>query len=125
MSAEPVRYAEELLLTAGVAGALPKVVITQAVLGDSDRVVLQADVSVIVELRNAVRVIGTLIVRLFGKEHVVLAEFVQSDVGILRGSLMPESEMAVAAEEIRAENASVVIESGQWGIESSVRLYSG
>ena len=74
---------------------------------------MQANVAVIVELRNPVRIIGALVIRLFGEEHVVLAEFVRGDFGILGGSLMPERKMTFATEEICAENASVVVECGQ------------
>ena len=113
MRAEPVRDEQEFLFTGGIPSALPEVVIAQAVLGDSDRVVLQPDVAVIVKSRNSLRFIPALIIRLFSEQHVVLAEFIRRDFGIFGRSLMPESKMTFTTEEICAEDASVVVERGQ------------
>ena len=69
--------------------------------------------AVIVELRNAGGVVEALVVRLLGEEHVVFAECVGGRVRILRGSFVPEGEMALAADQVGAEDASVVGETGQ------------
>ena len=76
---------------------------------------LQADFAAIVELWDAGRIIRTLVVGLFGEEHVVLAEIAGAGIRILGRSLVPEGEVAVAAEEVGAEDASIIAETGQVG----------
>jgi hypothetical protein len=63
---------------------------------------------VIVELGNAGVIVVSLVVGLFGEEHVVLAEFVGIGVGIFIGRFVSEGEMAFAAEQIGAEDAAIV-----------------
>jgi len=112
MCAEPVGNYEKLFSSPWVCSSLPQVVVSQSVLRDRDGIVLPADLAVIVEQRDAFGVVGSLVVGLIGEEHVVLAEFVGDGVWILRRGFVPEREMALAAENIGAEDASVVGEMG-------------
>lgn len=122
IGAEPVGDAEELFFSVGLAGTVPQVAVSQTVLSDGDRVILQTDMTVIVELGNAVRVVGSLIIRLFGEEHVVLAELTRARVMIFRGFFVPESEVTIAAEYIGTQDTTVIAERGQGRtIESSSR----
>lgn len=120
--AQPVGTDEELSAAFGVRGAAELVVVSQAVLCDCDGVVLQTDCAVIVELRNAGGVIEALMVRFFGEEHGVLAQICSDRVRILRGSLGPEGEVALASDEIGAEDASVVAETGQGSLAVSLSI---
>lgn len=125
VGAEPVGGEEEFSAAVGGGGAAVKIVVSQAVLRDRNGVVLQADVAVIVELRNARGIVVTLIVGLLGEGHVVFAEFGGGGVGIFRGSFVPESEMAFAAEEVGAEDSSVVAEAGQGWLAIVIYLNRG
>ncbi len=111
--AEPVRDYEEFAASFWVGRAMVQVVVSQSVLRDRDGVVLQADAAVIVELRDAGRIVEAPIVRLLGEQHVVFAQFLDGRIRILRGSFMPERKVALATEKVGAENAAVVAEAGQ------------
>ena len=115
MRAEPVGDNNEFSAAFWVGAAAEEIVVSQAVLRDGDGVVLQADLAVIVELRNAGGIIRALIVRLLGEQHVIFAELARSRVRILRGSFVPEGEVAFATDEVGAENAAVIAETGQAG----------
>src|SRR5580658_3911650 len=108
VGAEPVGSDEELSAALGIGGAAVEIVVAESVLRDGDGVVLQADVAMIVELRDTGGIVGALIVGLFGEQHVVLAQFGGGRVGIPGGSFVPEGEMTFAAEEVGAENAAVI-----------------
>jgi hypothetical protein len=92
---------------------MEEIVVPQAVLRDRDRVVLQADAAVIVEQRHTGGIVGAGIVGLIREQHVVFAEFGGTRIRILCRSLVPECEMALPAEEVGAENASIVAETGR------------
>ena len=62
MRAQPVGDAEKVLFAGRIVGSAPEVVVAESELSDGDGVVLQADVSVIVELRNALLVERTRVV---------------------------------------------------------------
>src|SRR5215472_11882019 len=113
VGAEPFGDSKEPLFAFDTPATAPKVVAAQAVLRNRDRVVLQADVSVIVELRDALYVVGAPIVGLFREWHVVFAEFGGAGVRIFCGSFVPEGEMAIASEEVGTEDSAVVGESWQ------------
>src|SRR3954453_13176878 len=69
--AEPVRSEEKLPAAVGIPRAAPEVVVAKSVLRDGDRAVLQADLPVIVKLRNAVGVVRAVVVGLPGQGDVV------------------------------------------------------
>ena len=73
--AEPVGDDKEFSAAFWVRAAAEEIVVSQSVLRDGDGVVLQADLAVIVELRNAAGIVEALIVGLLGEQHVVFAEF--------------------------------------------------
>ncbi len=120
--AQPVGNQEEVRASGRISSASPEVVISQSELGDGDGVVLQADMSVIVELGNTGGVVGALVVGLLGKEHVVFAEFVGCGVRIVHRSLMPKGEVALAAQKIGAEDATVVGETRQLKFSGSIHI---
>ncbi len=64
VSAEPIGDYEEFSAALRIGSAPIQVVVSQPVLRDGNRVVLQADLAMIVELRNASGVVEALIVRL-------------------------------------------------------------
>ena len=52
------------------------------------------------------------VVGLFGEEHVVLAELAGIGIGIFGRRFVPESELAFGAQDVGAEDAAIVGESG-------------
>jgi hypothetical protein len=94
---EPVGGYEEFSAAFRIGGLAEEIVVSHGVLRDRDGVVLQADFAVIVELRNAGGIVGTLIVGLLGELHVVFAEFAGRCIRIFCGSFMPEGQVTFAA----------------------------
>ena len=117
---EPVCGEKEFALAFGICGAAKEIVISQGVLRDCDGVVLAANLAVIVKLRDAVRVVDALVVSFLGEEHVIFAEVAGGGIEILRGSFMPEGEVAFAAEEVGAEDAAVVVQARQGILSMSI-----
>src|ERR1051326_2094950 len=109
---QPVGNQEKLFAALGIGGAAPEIVVAQSKLRDGDGIVLQADLAVIVELRNAGWIVSAAVVGFLGEEHVVLTEFPGSGVRIFGGSFVPEREMAFAAEDVGAKDTPVVGEGG-------------
>ena len=62
--------------------------------------------------RRGRRVVSARIVGLFGEEHVILAKLTGTGIGIFRRRVVPESQLAFAAQDVGAENAAAVGESG-------------
>ena len=110
---QPVGAYEEFLAARWIGAAAKEVVICQAILRDGNGVVLQADLAVVVELRNAGRIVMPLIVRLLGEQHVVLAEVAAVCMRIRCGSFVPEGQLALATEKVGTEDAAVIIETRQ------------
>src|ERR1051326_1952699 len=69
---QPVGNQEKLFAALGIGGAAPEIVVAQSKLRDGDGIVLQADLAVIVELRNAGWIVSAAVVGFLGEEHVVL-----------------------------------------------------
>ena len=67
MRARASRRRRGISAAAGIGGTAAEVVVSEAVLRDGDGVVLQADVAVIVELRDAGGIVGAAVVGLFGE----------------------------------------------------------
>src|SRR5579859_3215294 len=109
---QPVGNQEKFLAAFWIGSAAPEVVVAQSKLRDGDGIVLQADVAVIVELRNAGWIVSAAVVSFLREEHIVLAEFAGSGVRIFGGSFVPEREMAFAAEDVGAKDTPVVGEAG-------------
>ena len=110
---EPGCNQKEFFPTNWIPSCLPEVVVSQAELSNRDGVVLQAYAAVVVELRNSRSVEGSVVVGLLGEGHVVLPQFRRRCTWILSRCLMPEREMAVAAEQVGAEDSSIVAETWQ------------
>ena len=103
--------AKEFVFSLLIGSTTPEVVVAQTVLGDGDGVVLHADVTAVVELRNSRTIVIALVIRLFGEEHVIFAKFRRICVWVLGWRFVPERKLARAAEEIGADNTAVVGES--------------
>src|SRR5258708_506478 len=110
---EPVGCYEEFSTPLWLGASPVEIVISQAILRDHDGVVLQADLAVIVELRHSGRIVMTLVVRLLGEQHVVFAQFPDRRIRIRGRSLVPKCEVALASEEVSAEDTPVIAEAGQ------------
>src|SRR5215831_11884558 len=110
MGAKPICNQKKFPTAIRITGAPPKVVVAQSVLGDCNRVVLQADLAVIVQLRNADGIVGSLIVGLLGEGHVIFPEFGDRCVGVFSRRLMPKGQVALPAQQVGAENAAIVVE---------------
>jgi hypothetical protein len=110
MVTKPIGGAEELLPPRRIASKAPLVVIAQPILRDRDRVILHADVAVIIKFWNAGAIERPRVVRLLREEHVIGAEFIGRGIGVLCRSLVPKGQLALASEEIGTEDSTVVAE---------------
>src|SRR5262249_15692828 len=71
---QPVGDAEKLTAPFRVSSATKQIVIAKAVLGDSDRIVLEPYGAMIVEQRNTCGIIFTGVIGFCGKSHVVFTQ---------------------------------------------------
>ena len=110
MIAEPIAGGKEFPFSIGVLFLSEEIVVSQSPLRDCDGVVLQADLTVVIEHRDARGIVMPRIVRFLGKQHVVLAKLMNTRVRIFFWSVVPESEMAIAGDKIGAENAPIVLQ---------------
>src|SRR5207245_1610423 len=106
--AEPVARSEELFLALFLAPAAKQVVIPQAPLSDGNRVVLQADLSVVIQQRNTSRIVGATIIGLLEERHVVFAKFCDGCAGIHLRLIVPEGKLAFAWDEVGTAYTPVV-----------------
>src|SRR5581483_2709044 len=110
MCAQPVRRREKFLFSSGVVGSAEQVVITESPLCYRNRVVLTSDPAVIIQHRDPTRVIRSGILSLLCKRHVVLADFAARRVRVHHGTVVPKTQLAIAAEEVRSNNSAIVME---------------
>src|SRR5580704_4171215 len=102
MPAQPVASGEESLSSFFILGLAENAVVAQAPLRNSDRVVLQADLAVVVEHRNTGRIVMSRIVSFLGKQHVVFAQLMDARARIRLRRVVPKSEVALSRDKIGA-----------------------
>ena len=100
---------ESFLPTSFVSGFAETVAVREPPLRNRDRVVLQANRSVVVEHGNAGSIVVTGVVRLFAKQHVVLAKPGGAGARIDLRHFMPERQLASPRTKVRAEDTPVVM----------------
>src|SRR5579863_2981842 len=122
MSFEPVGGQEGFSPALGIVALAEEVVVAQSVLRDGNRVVLRADVSPIVKQWNTGGIERAAVVGLLGESHVIGAEFGTAGPRIFLRRLVPEAELARPPEQVGAENATVIVESGQAESEATFIL---
>src|SRR5437764_4992335 len=96
MRAEPVARGQEFFLALFLVRSQKKIVISQTPLRDCNRIVLKADVSVVIQQRNTCGIALPRIVGLLKKWHVIFAEFVDLSIGVDLRHIVPEGELALA-----------------------------
>ena len=106
---EPIGSFEGLLPARLVTCLAETVVVREAPLRDRDRVVLQANHSVVVEHGNAGGVVVPGVIRLLAKQHVVLAKPAGGGARIDLRRFMPERQLASSRTEIGAEDTPIVM----------------
>src|SRR5205814_8705135 len=84
------------------------VVVSHAVLGHRNRVVLQGDLTPVVRHWNSSRVEGATIVRLLRERHVVLPQLVWTRHWVRLGLLVPKAQLSVSTEQVGAEHTLVI-----------------
>src|SRR5579863_1528092 len=119
MSFEPVGGQEGFSPALGIVALAEEVVVAQSVLRDGNRVVLRADVSPIFKQWNTGGIERASIVGLLGESHVIGAEFGAVGLRIFLGRLVPEAELTWTPEQVGAEDAAVVVQSGHANQEPS------
>ena len=85
------------------------VVVREPPLRNRDRVVLQANHSVIVEHGNAASIVVTSVVRLLAKQHVVFAELAGAGARIDLRHFMPERQLASSRAKVGAKDTPVIM----------------
>src|ERR1700686_3879453 len=90
MFAEPVAGGQEFPFSCFTMSLAKEVVVAQSPLRNRDWVVLQSDLSVVVEQRNAREILRSLVIRLLGKQHVVFAKPMDTRVRICLRPVVPE-----------------------------------
>src|ERR1035438_1239651 len=101
---KPIGGRKSLLPTNFVTALAETVVIREPPLRNCNRVVLQADGSVVVEHGNASAIVVPGVVRFLAKQHVILAKPAGSGARIDLGHLVPERQLASSGAEIGAED---------------------
>ena len=108
---QPVGTTDQLFPPCWVARTPEQVVIPKPPLCDGDRIVLEADLSAIVEHGDTVGVIMSRVVGFFRERHIIFVELIGPQVAIEGGRLVPKRELALAGEQVSAEDSLVVAQS--------------
>ena len=95
VSAQPVARGQEFLFSFVTRSLAEEVVVAQAPLRDRDGIVLQADLSVVIEHWNASGIVMATVIRFLAEQHVVFAKLMNARVRICLRSLVPEGELAL------------------------------
>ncbi|OLE57861.1 MAG: hypothetical protein AUG13_01815 [Chloroflexi bacterium 13_1_20CM_2_59_7] len=82
-------------------------------MSDGNRVVLQANPTVVIQQRYASRIAGSVIISLLGERHVVFAEFTDGGVRVHLRQIVPEAELACARDQVGTEDAPVIIQTAR------------
>ena len=106
---KPIGSFESFLPASAVTGLAETVVVREPPLCNRNRVVLQADHSVIVEHGNAGSIVVPGIFRLLTKHHVVLAKPISGGARIDLRRLMPERQLASSRSKVGAGDTTVVM----------------
>src|SRR5947208_7366448 len=90
---EPLRRETKIAPMSLVVGSAKRIVVSESPLRDSNRVILHANASVIIQHRNAAQIAWAGVFRLLAECHVVLAQRVCRGIVVEFGGIVPETEL--------------------------------